>query len=333
MDSTSVKKQLASQNDLVIFFHGEESFFMDDMARYVDSQLVPEETKAFNYHVCYGKDSTVTQIVDAARRIPMGAPIQYVVVKEAQQLSKIDQLESYVDRPTPSTRLIVFYKKKLDGRKALTKKLKSAAVLLECKPLYENQVPRWLGQRLKQEGIQHDPQAVTILTEYLGTSLDKHADAINKLKINLQDGQMLTADLVRKHIGINKDYSVFALQSAMASKSVTKALRIINYYASDPKNNPVVLIINSLHRFYGMLLTLKIKGARSEAQIKSISGSYNPQALMDYREGVRCYSLPEIKRALHIVHRYDARSKGMGARNLAPAQVLKEMVGMVLSAK
>ena len=105
----------------------------------------------FNQTILYGKDTTIEQIVDAAKRFPMMAEHQLVIVREAQELSRvIHQLESYVANPQPSTILVVCYKyKSLDKRKKLYKSLQGQSVLFESKKLYENQVPDWIQRPIR----------------------------------------------------------------------------------------------------------------------------------------------------------------------------------------
>jgi len=298
---------------------------MDVIASYVET-LMPAHEKAFNYHTIFGKEVRAVQIVDAATRIPMGAPRTIIVLKEAQSLADIQNLINYVDRPTPSTNLFIFYKKKADKRKAIFKKLTSTHSNHECKPLYDNQVPRWLQGYLADLGLQANPEAISLLSEYLGNSLSKQADAIEKLQLNLDEGQMITGAAVRKLIGINKDYDIFALQSALASKDLTKAHRIIRYYVSNAKNAPLVLIVTNLFRFFSELLHLRSIGATSEPQIKAASQVRNLSAIRDMSVAMRYYSPRQLKKAVAILHEYDLRSKGYNTRSTSHDAFLKELV-------
>ena len=331
MNTASIKKKLRQNEAPVFIMYGDEPYFMDEIADFVDKELVPEEHKAFNYHMFFGKDSSVEQIIDAARRVPMGAPHQHIMIKEAQNLPYFDQLENYVMRPTPSTRLYLFYKKKLDGRKAISKLLKSKALAFESKSLYDNAIQAWLQGKLEEAQISYDRQAIALLTEYMGTNLARHVDALEKLKINLEEGQKLTADRVHKLIGVKKEYDSFALQSAVAQKNRVVALEIINHYASDPKKNPLVLIVTSLHRYFSSLVLLQSKGARNEGQVKSITNSFHRSAIRDYLAGLKAYSFDQSKKALHLIHLYDLKAKGQGARNMNHEAFLKELVSKILT--
>jgi DNA polymerase-3 subunit delta len=80
--------------------------------------VLSEEEKGFNQTVLYGRD-VIEDIISTAKRYPMMAERQVVIVKEAQDLSRtIDKLESYADNPMASTVLVICYKyKTLDKRK------------------------------------------------------------------------------------------------------------------------------------------------------------------------------------------------------------------------
>jgi len=328
MDVQQIKKALKTIEQPLYFFYGAEGFYMDLAAEFIDSR-VPEAQRAFDYHILYGKDSTVEQIIDVARRIPMGGARQLVIVREAQSLRQLEKLQGYTERPTPSTSIVLFYRKAIDKRKKIFKAILKSSLAYDCKPLYDNQVAKWLQQYFKSLGIAHDTESISLLTEYLGTNLSKQADAVEKLQINLGTGEMVSGKHVRDLIGISKDYDIFALQSGLASKNHVTVLRIINYYEQYTKENPLVLIIGNLYRFFSDVIQLKSRGYKTEAQIRSGTHHRNPAAIRDLALAVRNYTPAELRSAVHILHEYDLKSKGMNARSMSPGAILKEMVGQV----
>jgi DNA polymerase-3 subunit delta len=79
---------------------------------------VLEEEKGFNQTVLYGRDVTIEDIISTAKRYPMMAERQVVIVKKHKICRTIDKLESYADNPMASTVLVICYKyKTLDKRK------------------------------------------------------------------------------------------------------------------------------------------------------------------------------------------------------------------------
>ena len=193
--------------------------------------MLDEAEKEFNQQIIYGKDTDISTVISAAKRYPMMANHNVVIVKEAQHLIKqIDQLDSYLDNPTKSTILVFCYKyKTLDGRKGITKKLSKKSVFFESKPIYENQVPDWINNYLKEKNYTINPKASFLIAEFLGTDLSKVANELEKLTINIPEGTEINAEMVEKNIGISKDFNMFELNKAIGSKDILKANKIINH--------------------------------------------------------------------------------------------------------
>jgi DNA polymerase-3 subunit delta len=127
----------------IYFLHGEEAFFIDQISNFIQKNVLNDQEKELNQMVLYGKDTDIKQVISAAKRFPMMASQQVIIVKEAQHLAQIDLLSSYAEKPLQSTILVFCYKyKKIDGRLKVSKILKKNHVLFESKKLYDNQVPK-----------------------------------------------------------------------------------------------------------------------------------------------------------------------------------------------
>ena len=102
----------------VYYLHGEESYYIDKIADYIAEHALAPEERDFNQTVMFGSDVTASQVADAARRYPMMAERQVVILKEAQNLKQTEALEKYVKQPLKSTVLVICHKNgKIDGRK------------------------------------------------------------------------------------------------------------------------------------------------------------------------------------------------------------------------
>src|SRR6056297_1934632 len=235
----------------IYFLFGEEAFFIDKIASYIGEKVLNEEEKGFNQMVLYGKDATIDEIVSHAKRFPMMAEKQVVIVKEAQHLSRtIENLHGYVENPQPTTVLVFCYKyKKLDKRKALYKSIKKNGVVFESKKLYENQVSDWLRKTLVSSGFTISHKAAIILVEYLGTDLGIINNELEKLKLAIPEKKEITPEDIEQHIGISKDYNNFELKKAIGERNILKATKIVTYFSQNPKDNPFVLTISLLHSF------------------------------------------------------------------------------------
>ena len=240
----------------IYFLFGEEPYYIDKISQFIEKNVLSEEEKGFNQMVLYGKEASIDEIVGNAKRYPMMAERQVVIVKEAQELSRtIEQLVDYAENPQPTTVLVICYKyKKLDKRKKLYKSVSKHGVLFESKKLYENQVSEWLRKVLHGKGYSISHKAAILLVEYLGTDLSRISKELDKLTLVLPKESQITPADIEEHIGISKDYNNFELKKAIGERDVLKAARIINYFAQNPKDNPFVLTVSLLHNFFSQLL-------------------------------------------------------------------------------
>ncbi|MBT8260641.1 MAG: DNA polymerase III subunit delta, partial [Bacteroidia bacterium] len=125
---------------------GDEPYYIDKISEFIENNILDEAEKGFNQVILYGADISVDDIIANAKRFPMMAERQVVIIKEAQELSRtIENLTRYAQNPQPSTVLVINYKyKKIDKRNALYKAVKKVGVVFESKKLYENKVPDWI---------------------------------------------------------------------------------------------------------------------------------------------------------------------------------------------
>ena len=238
----------------IYFLMGEEPYFIDTVSEYLDKHVLEEDQKGFDQLVLYGQDVTVPAIIDYARRFPMMAERQVIIIKEAQNLkSTIDLLVPYVENPTPTTTLVFCYKyESLDKRKKLVKALEKnkSCVVLESKKLYENQIATWLPDVLKKKHLSIQPKATQMLVDFLGTDLSRIQNEVNKLALIVPENTEVTPDIIEKNIGISKEFNNFELKSALAVKDTYKATRILKHFADNPKDNPLVVTLSVLYSFF-----------------------------------------------------------------------------------
>ncbi|MBN9285501.1 MULTISPECIES: DNA polymerase III subunit delta [Flavobacterium] len=311
----------------IYFLMGEEPYYIDKLAGYIEDNILSEDEKGFNQMVLYGRDVTVEEIVSNAKRYPMMADRQVVIVKEAQELSRtIDKLESYAENPQPTTVLVICYKyKTLDKRKKVTKVLDKAGVVFESKKLYENQVGDWLKRVLSGKGYQIEPKAAAMLVEFLGTDLSKISNELDKLAIILPKGSTITPKVIEENIGFSKDYNNFELRKAIGEKNQLKAYQIADYFAQNPKDNPLVVTTGLVFGFFSQLLQyhgLKDKNPANVAKVLKV----NPYFLKDYDVAIKNYPMKKVSQIVAILRDVDVKSKGVGANALPQHDLLKEML-------
>ncbi|WP_396146505.1 DNA polymerase III subunit delta [Flavobacterium sp.] len=311
----------------IYFLMGEEPYYIDKLTEYIENNILSEDEKGFNQTVIYGRDATIEDIVSNAKRYPMMAERQVVVVREAQELSRtIDKLESYAENPQPTTVLVVAYKyKTLDKRKKLVKLIAKNGVLFESKKLYENQVGTWIQRLLQGRGYSIEPKANAMLVEFLGNDLSRISNELDKLQIILPKGHTITPKDIEYNIGFSKDYNVFELQNAIGSKDQLKAYKIAQYFADNPKDNPLVVTVSLVFGFFVKILKyhgLKDKDPRSAAPVLGV----NPFFMKDYEIALRNYPMKKVSSIVASLREIDVKSKGVGANSLSNHDLLKEML-------
>ena len=115
----------------VYLLMGDESYYIDKITECIASSVLPEEERAFNQVTIYcTRDTDFRDIINTSRRYPMMSEYQVVIVKEAQNLQKIDELLTYVQNPLSSTVLVLSYKNGvLDRRKKLVPAIAKVGVV------------------------------------------------------------------------------------------------------------------------------------------------------------------------------------------------------------
>jgi DNA polymerase-3 subunit delta len=311
----------------IYFLMGEEPYYIDKLAEYIEKNILSEEEKGFNQTVLYGRDVTVDDVVSAAKRYPMMADRQVIIVKEAQDLSRtIDKLETYASNPMETTVLVFCYKyKTLDKRKKVTKLLSQKGLVYESKKLYENQVGDWIKRVLSGKGYTIEPKANAMLVEFLGTDLSKINNELEKLQIILPKGTAITPTHIEENIGFSKDYNVFELRKAIGERNQIKAYKIAENFAHNPKDYPLVMTTGLVFGFFIQLLKyhgLKDKNPKNVATAIGV----NPYFLKEYDLAIKNYPMKKVSQVVSALRDIDVKSKGVGANALPQSDLLKEML-------
>lgn len=311
----------------IYFLMGEEPYYIDKLTEYIEENVLQEHERDFNQTVLYGRDVTIEDIVGNAKRYPMMADRQVVIVKEAQELVRtIDKLESYAENFQDTTVLVIAYKyKTLDKRKKLVKLLDKVGLVFESKKMYENQVGTWIQRVLQGKGYSIEPKASAMLVEFLGNDLSRISNELNKLQIILPKGHTISAKDIEENIGFSKDFNVFELQNALGAKNQLKAYKIAQYFADNPKDNPMVVTTSLVFSYFVKVLKyhgLKDKNPKTAAPILGVS----PFFMKDYDVALKNYPMKKVSAIVAGLRDIDVKSKGVGANSLSNHDLLKEML-------
>ncbi|MCB0630074.1 MAG: DNA polymerase III subunit delta [Saprospiraceae bacterium] len=317
----------------VYFLHGTESYFIDQVVQFAETKILTESERSFNQTILYGKDTDHKTVVDNARRFPMMASHQVVILKEAQDMKSLKDLQTYIEKPSTTTILVIAHKhKRFNMNSKLGKALKDKAVILESKGLYDNQLPGWIETYLKKRKYPISPEASVLIAEYVGTDLSKVVNELDKLILNLPADTQITEKEIEANIGISKDFNIFELQKALGERNILKANRIVNYFAANPRRNPLPVVLGSLYGYFSKIYQLHfVKSASEQDQLNALK-LRSAFFLRDYRSALRNYPFQRIEQVIGLLKEYDLKSKGVhyNGTGKPEGELLKELVWRIL---
>ena len=315
----------------IYWLEGEEEYFIDKVIMYAESNILTESETGFNLSVFYGKDADWAAVVNACRRYPMFAEKQVVLLKEAQQMRDIEKLEAYIENPLASTIFVVSYKeKKVDGRTRLAKLLKEKGVVLTTKKLYDNQLPEWTEELVQSKELNISQKALMLLVDHIGNDLSRIENEIDKIAINLGKRKGITETDVEQYVGVSKDFNVFELQAALATKNLSKAIQIIQYFEANPKAAPIQLVLPSLYTFFSKVFMIYGLNTRDEKTIATSLG-ISPFFIKDYLRTTTVYSYADVEKLLLLLSDYNLKSIGINNSGTTDGSLLKEMVAKMIA--
>ena len=315
----------------IYWLEGEEVFYIDKVVNYAEHHILSEAEAGFNLAVFYGKDANWADVVNACCRYPMFADKQVVILKEAQQMRDIDKLESYIEKPPPSTIFVVSYKeKKIDGRSKMARLLKEKSELLSTKKMYDNQLPEWTSELISSKGYTISQKALVLLVDHIGNDLSRIDNEVNKVLVNLGSRRNITEDDIELYVGISKEYNPFELQDALAKKDLSKAIRIIQYFEANPKAGPIQLILPTLYNLFSKTYMIFGQNAKDEKTVATNIG-VSPWFVKDYMLAAKNYGYEGIENALLLLHHYNLKSVGVNDSGTPDASLLKEFVVKVMN--
>lgn len=334
----------------IYFLSGEESYYIDEISNFIENNVLDDAEKDFNQTIVYGKDIVLSGILGLAKEFPMMSDYKVVIVKEAQNLKELNknassdedsgnkteannasaQFLNYINHPQKSTILVFCFKyKTIDKRSAIAKALQKNAVFLETKKMYDNQIPDWISNYVKEKNYSISPKASFLLSEFLGSDLSKITNEINKLLIGLPTGKEITPEMIQDNIGISKEFNVFELQDALAKKDIVKANRIINHFAANEKENPSQLVLASLYGYYSKILKYQFLTDKSKFGAAQALG-VNPFFVDGYSKAAANYTSLKLKNIFSYLKECDLKSKGVDNSNIPYGELLKELVFKIL---
>ena len=327
-----LKELRAKQYRPIYYLMGEESYYIDVIANYMAEHILSDSEKEFNLTIVYGADTDIVSIINAAKRYPMMAEHQVIIVKEAQNIRNMDELFYYLQKPQSSTILVICHKHGvIDRRKKLATEIEKKGILFESKKVKESQLSAFISAYMKRKGINIEPKASVMLADFVGTDLSRLSGELDKLALILPKNQTcITPELIEHNIGISKDYNNFELRSALVEKDVLKANKIIKYFEENPKTNPIQMTLSLLFGFFSNLMLAYYAPEKTEQGIAAFLGLKSSWQSREYMNTMRRYSGIKTMEIIGEIRYADALSKGVGNSSLSNAEILKELIFKIL---
>ena len=332
MDYTQIIAELKNKDYKPIYFlEGEESYYLDLISDFILENVLSEDEKGFNQSILYGKDLSIDTIMTTAKRFPMMAERQVVVIREAQNIRNIEDLATYAEKPMKSTILVISHKyKTIDKRKRLYKAILKNGVYFESKHLYDNQIPAWISKYLKGKNLGIDPRAAQMIADFIGTDLQRIVNELEKVCISLVPGTSIMPDDIERNIGISKEFNIFELQNALGNRDILKANRIINFFIDNEKNNPLTVILGNLLNYFRKLLVYHSIENKSDRSLVAQKLGVNPFFINEYVNASKNYSLDKAIKIIAIMRECDLRSKGARGGSTTNGDILRELTFKIL---
>lgn len=306
---------------------GEEPYYIDELTTHFENILAPHE-RDFNLITLYGKDVTWADVVNACRRFPMFAERQVVILKEAAQLKEFTELAGYMEKPSPTTVLLIEYRfKKADGKTKVVKYAKEKGFYFNSEKIKDTAMPGWIMDYGRHIGFSIPEREAQILATFLGNDLQKVVNEIEKVRINVPDEKELTAGMIQKYIGISREYNIFEFPETLTGTDRDKLYRMLHYFISSPKAAPMPLLIGSFYSHFSKLYQASFVQGKSEKEISAALGYWK---LKETMAALQEWPRPRIERALLLLGKYSTMAVGINS-TADDRELLKELVGQLLN--
>ena len=331
----SVMSELkARQFKPLYYLMGDEPYYIDKICDWIAENVLQPEERDFNQTILFGSDVNAAQVVDLAKRYPMMAERQVVIVKEAQNIKNTEALEKYFRAPMPSTILVMCHKNgKVDGRKtAYVKAIRDAGILFESKKLYEKELPTFIESYLKARNASIDPKSTQMIADAIGADLSRLTGELDKVLLGLSDNdKRVTPQVVEDRIGVSKDFNAFELRDAIVNRNVLKANQIIKYFDENPKSGGLFALLPLLFNYFqNLMLAHYCPQKGSQEAVAGWLDMKSPWAAREYVTGMKNYSATKVMQVISKMREVDAKSKGLDNPNTPAGELMKELIFFIL---
>ena len=318
----------------VYYLMGDEPYYIDRIADYIAEHALRPEERDFNQTILFGSDVNASQIADLARRYPMMAERQVVIVKEAQNIKNTEALERYFSKPMASTILVMCHKNgKVDGRKSgYVKAIKSAGVMFESAKLKDRDLPGFIENYLRARQVKIDAKSVLMIAENIGADLSRLVGELDKVILSLpENSRVVTPQIVEDQIGVSKEFNGFELRDAVVNRNVYKCNQIIKYFDENPKAGSIYSFLPLLFGYFqNLMIAFYAPNNKSQEAVADWLDFKSPWQAKDYMTGMRNYSGMKVMQIISKIREIDAKSKGLDNPNTPAGELMKELIFYIL---
>ncbi len=320
----------------VYLLMGDEPYYPELVCQAIVDNCLQDFEKDFNETICYGSDVTASQIVTTARRFPMMAERQLVVVKEAQQMKGIEDLAVYCTEPLDSTVLVILmHKASADKRRGLYKAVQKNGIVVDSPAIRDYEISRWISSYYAGRGLSIDPPAAALLGESAGTDLSVIVAETEKLLRNLPEGSThIRVEDIEKNVGISRQFSIFELTRELSLKNSSKAIKIATHIGNEAKF-AMPMAVSALYTHFYRILKYEaalMQNPRMSPQEKATVLGVNPFFVRDYDAATRNYPAKSAMNVISMLCEFDYLGKGGDGAALSPDQLLIELTAKILNA-
>lgn len=329
----SIMASLKARQYLPVYIlMGDESYYIDKISDYIADTVLKPEERDFNQTICFGSDITAAQVADIARRYPMMADHQVVIVKEAQNIRSLEALETYLKNPVKSTILVWCYKNgRIDARKKVVTLAKAVGLVFDSQKLKEKNLPDFIVNYLKQHGTSINNKACQMIADFVGPDLNRLTSELDKLVVTLDGDKMrVTPELVETKIGISKEFNTYELLNAVVGKDIYKANLIIKYFYKLKKTDWFYISVPLLFNYFQNLMIAHYSPNKSPEGIAQQLGLNQVWRANDFIKGMRTYSPRKVMEILAKIREVDVKSKSVSGVNGTPGELMKELIHFIL---
>jgi DNA polymerase-3 subunit delta len=336
----------------VYLLQGDEPYFIDRLCEQLEHSVLDEMHRDFDQVVLYGRDCELLSLISTAKRFPMMANYQVVIVKEAQEMRSLfsrskasieneagdegDGKENsgpflnYLLNPAPSTILVISAKyKTLDKRGKIYKTIEKNGVVFESKKMYDDKLPKWIENYLAEKKALIRPDAAVLMAEHLGNDLSRISNECDKLLINLKPGETIDSGHIERNIGISKEFNALELLKAIGQRDILRSTRIVEYFRQNPKNNPIQMTMGMLYNYFSKLLLFHSLPDKSKNTVAAAL-KVPPFFVDEYFTAARNYPPAKLVSIVGMLREYDLKSKGLGTTITDSGELTRELVYRIL---